>query len=244
VSASSENPPLVNRAVVLLSGGLDSVAALCWAQQRYVELQAISFEYGQPNRDQEIPAAQRAAAALGVPWRVVGLSDAMRPEKPMGIMAGNLNPCEARFGGVDKAFVPGRNFVFATTALGHSCSWWPNGNVDLVMGACQEDQMGFPDCRPGALAKLAAAMREGYGRSVAIKTPWSAMTKAQILYAVQPHAEAFELVRRSFSCYSGDGPCSACSACTKRAAAFNAIGVTDLSERTHLTGGDPQRATR
>ena len=243
MSESSRNP-VSNRAVVVLSGGLDSVAALCWAQLRYPELQAITFEYGQPNRNQEIPAAQRSAEARGVPWRVVGLSDAMRPEKPAGIMGTVPDHDGSRFGGTDKAFVPGRNLLFATVAFAHSCTWWPGGNVDVVLGACADDQVGFPDCRPTALAKLAEALRAGCGRSVTIKTPWAEMTKSQILYAVRPDADALALVQRSWSCYREEGPCHRCSACVKRDAAFTDQGIIDLSQRTHMHGGDPARAVR
>ncbi len=240
MSESSRNP-VADRAVVLLSGGLDSVAALCWAQARYVEIQAISFDYGQPNRNQEIPAAQRSAEARGVPWRVVGLSDAMRPEKPAGLMGGVVDPDKSRFGGVDKAFVPGRNLLLVTVAFAHACTWWPNGNIDVIVGACADDQQGFPDCRPSSFAQLAAALRAGCARSVAIKTPWAAMTKSQILYAVRPDVDSLELVRRSYSCYRDDGPCLRCGACLKREAAFTEQAITDLSQRTHMRGGDPHR---
>jgi len=244
MSESSRNP-MSNRAVVVLSGGLDSVAALCWARARYTELQAITFEYGQPARNQEVPAAQRSAAKLGVGWRVVGLSDALRPEKPGGILGGVQDHDTSRFGGVDRAFVPGRNGLFALVALSHSCSWWPNGNVDIVMGACAEDQAGFPDCRPANLDKLAMGLRACFGRSVTVRLPWAESTKSQILYAVKPDAEALWIVQRSYSCYREDGPCLRCGACVKRKAAFDAHpDILDLSQRTHMTGGDPARAVR
>ncbi len=240
MSESSRNPPNA-RGVVLLSGGLDSVAALCWAQARYPELEAISFDYGQPNRNQEIPSAQRAAEKRGVRWRVVGLHDAMRPEKPTGIMGVVPDHDTSRFGGTDKAFVPGRNVLLAAVALAHASTWWANGNIDIVMGACAEDQAGFHDCRPGNLLKLAEGFRACFGRSVVIKTPWATMTKSQVLYAIKPDAEALASVQRSYSCYRDDGPCLRCSACVKRKAAFDEQGILDLSQRTHMHGGDPQR---
>ncbi len=233
-----------NRAVVLLSGGLDSVAALCWATARYTELEAISFEYGQPNRNQEIPAAQRSAEARGVPWRVVGLSDAMRPEKPAGILNGV--PDHAPSTGIDKAFVPGRNALFATVAFAHACTWWPTGMIHVVMGACIEDQDGFPDCKPVNLTQLATGLQACFGRTegFVIRTPWAHKTKAQILYAVKPDAEALGVVQRSYSCYRQDGPCLRCSACVKREAAFTDQGIQDLSQRTHMHGGDAARELR
>lgn len=239
---SSSQTAAANRAIVLLSGGLDSVAALCWAQARYVELEAISFDYGQPNRNQEIPAAQRSAKARGVSWRVIGLHDAMRPEKPQGLLGAVHDYDGSKFGGTDKAFVPGRNVILAAAALAHACSWWPTGNVDIVMGACAEDQAGFHDCRPGNLDKLAMGFRACFGHSVTFKLPWADKTKSQILYAIRPDVDSLEIVRRSYSCYREDGPCLRCGACVKRKAAFDDQGILDLSQRTHMYGGDPQRA--
>lgn len=236
------NPPLA-KAVVLLSGGLDSVAALCWAQQRYTELRALSFDYGQPNVRQEVPAAQRSAGALGVPWGLTVLAEALRPEVPRGLLAGHINPGPPEHG-ISPAFVPGRNLLFLTIAAAHASTWWPTGNLDVVIGACAEDASGFPDCRPEALDAQEQALCAGLARRIHIRAPWLGRTKREILYAVQPHAEAFELVRQSWSCYSGAGPCGICPPCRLRCDAFAQLGVEDLQQRTIPYGGDPQRDRR
>lgn len=234
----------VNRAVVLVSGGLDSVAALVWARARYSDLRAISFDYGQPNRSQELPIAQEAAGLLGVAWSGVHLGDAMRPAKPAGIMGKVEDHDASKFGGIDRAFVPGRNLVFLTVAVAHAATWFSTGSFDVIIGACSEDQAGFPDCQPTTLAKLAMACNAGSGKSLRILSPWADKTKAQILYAIEPDPDALDLVSRSYSCYRPDGPCGACSACVKRAAAFEARGLTDYSKPRKMFGGDAARELR
>jgi len=233
-----------NKAVVLLSGGLDSVAAMIWAQARYVELRAISFDYGQPNRDNELPFAQEAAQARGVEWATCHLGDSMKPAKPAGIMAKVVDHDGSKFGGTDRAFVPGRNLVFVTVAVAHAATWFSAGTFDVILGACAEDQAGFPDCRPTTLAKLAMAINAGSGRAIRILAPFADMTKSQILYALKPDAEALELVSRSYSCYRSDGPCGACGACVKRAAGFDQQGLTDHSKPRKMFGGDAVRELR
>lgn len=229
----------VSNAVVLLSGGLDSTAALCWATRRYIDVRAFAVDYGQPNRDAELTAGHAAAAALEVPYVGIAVADALRPERPAGLMAGVPTP--GSVDGIDRAFVPGRNLLLATTAFSHACTWWPTGPIDLILGACEEDQAGFPDCRPSVLGQLAHALSLGIGRELRIRSPWADYTKRQILYACQPDAVGFDLVRRSWSCYRPKGPCGGCGACIKRAAAFASIGVDDLSAAPRIFGGDPQR---
>ena len=229
---------MIKNAVVLLSGGMDSTAAMCWAVRRYTDVRALGIDYGQPNRDAEITAARRAADELGVPYVGLAIADALRPSRPAGIM-GEV-PDAGVSCGIDKAFVPGRNLLLATVAAAHACTWWPDA-FDMIMGACADDQGTFPDCKPTCLAQLALALQMGCMRSIMIKTPWADMTKRNILYAVQPDAQAFDLVRRSWSCYRTAGPCGTCGACVKRADAFAAVGVEDLCSAPRMFGGDPQR---
>ena len=148
-------------ACVLVSGGFDSVAALHWARSRYSAVLAILFDYGQPNRDQELTAAGHAAGAISVPTLGIAMADCL----PRG--RGILNRVEDHDGledGVSPAFVPGRNLVFLTCAAAHAAVRFPSGNINLVIGANAHDARRFPDCRGGALAKLAEALRHGVGR--------------------------------------------------------------------------------
>lgn len=224
-------------AIVLLSGGLDSVAALLWASERYDRIHALSADYGQPSRDQELGCAQRTAAASGVDWGSLKLSDAMRAS---GLLLGKVQHNQDRFGGLHPAFVPGRNLILVAVATAHACVLFPSGNIDVIIGANRDDAEGFPDCRPTTLAKQSEALRAGVARQVNVVAPWSFSTKADILRTVAKHPLA-EFVYRSWSCYTARGPCGACSACLKRAGAFAEVGTPDLCEEQAICGGDPAR---
>lgn len=228
---------MIANAVVLLSGGLDSTAALAWALARYSDVRAIGISYGQPNRDAELTAGHRAADELGASYVGIAVADALMPMRPAGLLAGETSGVVA---GVARAFVPGRNILFATIAAAHACTWWP-GSFDIIIGAVAEDQATFPDCRPTTLALLAAALKAGCGREIAIRSPWADITKREILYRLQPDQKAYDVVRRSYSCYERKGPCGKCGACEKRAVAFASLGATDLSAAAKMTGGDPHR---
>lgn len=225
------------KACVLVSGGFDSVAALHWATEVYASSLAVLFDYGQPNRDQELAAAQRSAERLRVPVLRIAVADSL--PRGRGILA-RVEDHDGRDEGLSPAFVPGRNLVFLTCAAAHAAVYWPTGNIDVVIGANAQDARRFPDCRAGALAKLAETLRHGIGRELNIVAPWIDRTKTQILQSVGAWAQGE--VARSWSCYRGDGPCGTCSACVLRAEALAAVGLEDRCERVALTGGDRARA--
>lgn len=220
-------------AVVLLSGGMDSVAALYWARTRYDRVFAVSFDYGQPNRDAELYVAGTCAKGLDIKWDRLVLAGLPR--------AGLLDHIEPHNDAkpINAAFVPGRNLVFLTLAAGRATSLCPNGNIDLVIGACVDDARGFPDCRATTLAKLGEALRAGMAREIQIVSPWIDRTKTQILDSLDGAARI--AVARSWSCYRGTGPCGECSACVARARAFAAAHLRDESSMPIMTGGDGAR---
>jgi len=213
--------------VILLSGGLDSVAALFWSLPRYKRLFALSFMYGQPNMDHELFAAGQAAKAAGVDWERLPVSDAVRGAKNLAS---------------DSPVVPARNIVFLSIAASHACAKWSRGPIDIIIGANGEDAAGFPDCRPEFVTAMSSALSVGLDRRMTIRAPWLDRTKRQVIYACKPHPEAMASIQRSWSCYRADGPCRACPACMKRKAAFDAEKVEDLSAPARQCGGDPHRA--
>lgn len=227
-----------SHAVVLLSGGLDSTAALAWALARY-DVYALSIDYGQPNRDHELCAAQTAAVDLGAPWRRVSVCGALHTDRPVGL----LSTEGASEAGMDRAFVPGRNLVFATIAAAHGATRWP-GAFDVILGCNADDQGGFPDCRAVTLAQLGACISAGIGRGVRVFSPWASMGKSEIIYAIQPDEKALSAVLRSWSCYASHGPCGECRPCVLRADAMRIRGATDQSAPARMHGGDPHRTDR
>ena len=156
--------------------------------------------------------------------------------------AGILNRVDDHDGredGTSPAFIPGRNLVFLTCAAAHAAVKWPNGRIDVVIGANAQDAKRFPDCRAGAFAKLSETLRHGVGREIVVVSPWVDRTKEQILRTLD--AAGQELVARSWSCYRKSGPCGLCSACVLRRKAFTEAGISDRCVPFQMFGGDPQR---
>jgi 7-cyano-7-deazaguanine synthase len=227
----------LNHAVVLLSGGMDSVAALHWAKERAATVRAIGFHYGQPNRDQETTAAQRIAKDLGVPHALIVTADTLHTGQ--GLLRGVADHDPAAMG-VSRAFVPGRNAVFLSIAAAHAASWHPVGTIDLVIGACADDAVGFPDCRANFFVACERMLCLGYGREFRVRSPFVDRTKGQIVSEASDAARRD--IARSWSCYRGDGPCGTCTPCVLRRDAFATNNLIDESRPASMHGGDPHRS--
>jgi 7-cyano-7-deazaguanine synthase len=226
-------------ALVLLSGGFDSTAALWWADWRHPEVRAITFDYGQPMRDAEDCAAGRAAAAFSVPWDRVVMADSLRPlVGRAGLLGGVEDHDDAAT--INPAFVPGRNLVFLALAAAHAMSYWPDAaTLELVIGCCREDAGGFPDCSDAFIrsAEHTLSLAAG-GRKIGVSAPWIKMPKARIWETVD--ACHWPLLEQTWSCYRGGAePCGTCTACVLRARAF--AGHTDRSTPAVMCGGDVHR---
>jgi 7-cyano-7-deazaguanine synthase len=201
---------------VLLSGGLDSAAALHFAKERGGEVHALGFDYGQPHRGAELAWAKRIAKRRGVPFEVIVLP----PKWQLDPTAGS------EFSGISRAFVPMRNARFLIEAAAHVAT--PGEDVVLVIGANGDDIAGFPDCRPRffeAAAEMMRAALDGMCK-VRIETPWLCAPKAGILRWALSRPEALEDIRDSVSCYRGTR-CGICDACTLRARVFAEVGIED-----------------
>ena len=224
------------QAVVLLSGGMDSVAALLWARRRYKETLAVMFDYGQPNRDQELTIGGMIAESRGIRCLVVVVADTL--PRGRGILRA-VEDHDGREDGLSPAFVTGRNLVFAASAASHGCEHFANGSIALVVGFNTQDAKRFPDCHPSAVIRMGEALRCCLGREVQAVAPWIDRTKAQILQAAHPDDLAD--ICRSWSCYRKAGPCGSCSACVLRAVAFREAGIADACASATMVGGDPAR---
>jgi 7-cyano-7-deazaguanine synthase len=220
------------RAVVLLSGGLDSATVLAIARSQGFELYALSFSYGQ-RHVWELEAAKRVAASIGVALHRVAQIDlrvfggsALTDDiaVPKGRDANEMSH------GIPVTYVPARNTIFLSFALA-----WAEvlGASDVFIGVNALDYSGYPDCRPEfieAFEKMAnLATRAGVegSQSLKIHTPLIALTKAQII------AKGLELgvdYGLTSSCYdpsqSGE-PCGQCDSCLLRQKGFGEIGIAD-----------------
>jgi 7-cyano-7-deazaguanine synthase len=215
-----------SRAVVLLSGGLDSMVCAALAREQGFEVLALTIDYNQRHRV-EIEAARRIASAMALKHIILPLdlrafggsaltSDAAVPK-------GGVQP------GIPITYVPARNLIFLSLALG-----WAEveGSRDLFIGVNALDYSGYPDCRPEFVAgfeKLArlATKAGSEGREFQIHAPLQHMTKADI--ARQARRLGLDAAL-SHSCYDPqpDGShCGLCDACRLRARGFVEAGIED-----------------
>ena len=219
------------RAVLLLSGGLDSYTAGAIAKQEGFELYALTVRYGQRHAA-EIVSARAVARALAVA-RHVEISVDLRAIGGSSLTSNMEVPLDRDVDDpsaeIPSTYVPARNTVFLSLALG-----WAEvlDARDLVIGVNALDYSGYPDCRPGfihAFEELAGlATRAGVeGARFTVHAPLITMTKAEIIR----RGAALGLdYRLTHSCYapSPDGrPCGRCDSCILRAKGFRDAGIPD-----------------
>ncbi|MDE3010600.1 MAG: 7-cyano-7-deazaguanine synthase QueC [Pseudomonadota bacterium] len=219
------------RAVVLLSGGLDSTTVLALAREAGFDSHCLSFRYGQRHAH-ELDCAARVAQALGATRHVVadidlrvfgGSALTSDIEVPKG-----RDP-DDHSGGIPITYVPARNTVFLSYALA-----WAEvlDSSDVFIGVNALDYSGYPDCRPAFIAAFETmanlATRAGVeGRRLRIHTPLIELSKAQIIAEGRRLGVDYAMTT---SCYdpAPDGrACGACDACQLRARGFAALGLED-----------------
>jgi 7-cyano-7-deazaguanine synthase len=217
----------VRRAVVLLSGGLDSATALAWAIQEGWECFALSVAYGQ-RHEAELAAAAKVARALGArEHRVMQVDLAGIGGSALTDL--NIPVPEAPTTGIPITYVPARNTLFLALALG-----WAEilGADDLVIGVNAVDYSGYPDCRAefiAAFERLAqAATRAGTeGHTFRIHAPLLRRNKAEIIQEGVRLGIDYGL---TVSCYQADSEgraCGKCDSCRIRRDGFTNAGVAD-----------------
>ena len=217
------------RAVVLLSGGLDSYTAAAIAKSEGFSIYGLTVRYGQRHA-QELDAARRVAAALKV-VRHLELSVDLRGIGGSALTSVAPVPHDRNLEepGIPPTYVPARNTILLSLALG----WAETLQAcDLVLGVNVLDYSGYPDCRPEfitAFEGLAAlATRVGVqGVRFRIHTPLIALTKGEIIKRGLEHGLDYSLTH---SCYdpAPDGtPCRRCDSCVIRAKGFAEAGVVD-----------------
>lgn len=219
-------------AVILLSGGLDSATSAAIARSQGFELDALSLDYGQRHRD-ELEAARRVGEQLGV-RRHITLQIDLRAFGSSALTAEIDVPksrsVEQMHSGIPITYVPARNTVFLSLALGYAETL---GAADIFIGVNAVDYSGYPDCRPEYIAAFERMANLATKASVegrlkfTIHAPLIALTKAEIIRRGVQLGVNFGLTR---SCYdpeaSGDA-CGACDACTLRLAGFAEAGLAD-----------------
>ncbi|MEV6416176.1 7-cyano-7-deazaguanine synthase QueC [Kribbella sp. NPDC051718] len=219
------------KAVVLLSGGLDSTTVLAHAKSQGYEVFAISFRYGQ-RHVVELEAARQVAAAQGVTNHVVCDID-------LRVFGGSALTADVDVPKHESAnevaddipitYVPARNTVFLSFALAYAEVL---GATDIFIGVSALDYSGYPDCRPEFIAAYETmanlATRAGVeGNAVKIHTPLIDLTKAQTVELGLSLGVDYSLTS---SCYDPDAqgaPCGHCDSCLLRIRGFEEAGTTD-----------------
>lgn len=224
------------KAVVLLSGGVDSTTALAIARRDGFETYALTFRYGQ-RHEREIEAARRVARALGAARHEIVAFDLRRfgGSALTDDIAVPKDRSRAEMGGdIPVTYVPARNTIFLSFAL----AWAETlGAADVFIGVNALDYSGYPDCRPEyiaafqALADLATKAGVEGRQRLTIHTPLIQLSKKQIIETGRALGVDYSL---TFSCYDpspAGEPCGRCDACQLRLKGFAEAGLEDPARR-------------
>jgi 7-cyano-7-deazaguanine synthase len=214
-----------SKAVVLVSGGLDSATALAIAQAQSFDCYALAVDYGQRHRS-ELEAARRVTAAAGVPLKILPLD--LRAIGGSALTA-DIEVPEGGTTGIPVTYVPARNTILLSLALGYAEVL---GAEDLFIGVNAVDYSGYPDCRPEYIAAYQQmarlATKAGVeGGELVIHTPLIDLTKAE---TIQRGTELGVDYSLTVSCYQADErgrACGACDSCRIRRDGFLAAGIPD-----------------
>lgn len=218
------------KAVVLLSGGLDSATTLAWALREGYECFCLSVDYGQRHRA-ELEAASRIATAAGaVGHKTIKLDLAAFGGSALTDASIEV-PTAGVKGGIPVTYVPARNTILLSLALG-----WAEvlGAQHIFVGANAVDYSGYPDCRPeylGAFEAMAnlATKAAVEGRRIEVRGPLVDRSKAEIIkLAIELGVDP----ARTVTCYQPDAAgraCGLCDACRIRKDGFAAAGVADTT---------------
>ncbi len=232
-------------AVVLLSGGLDSVTCLYWAKSRYASVTAVSFDYGQ-RHNSELIAAKKIAEKAQVSHRIIDIDIAQLggsslTDHNMSVPDGDVNkfsntvPEQSANDAIPNTYVPARNTIFLSYALAVA---EVTEASDIVIGVSSVDYSGYPDCRPEYIAAFERianlATKAGVsGQHLSIQTPLQHLSKAQ---TIQLGLALGVDYAQTISCYQADTKgfaCGTCDSCTLRRQGFEQADIPDPTRYQH-----------
>jgi 7-cyano-7-deazaguanine synthase len=217
----------VRRAVVLLSGGLDSATTLAMARADGMECFALTVRYGQRHAH-EVDCAVRVAEALGAARHQV-LDLDLAAFGGSSLLGEGEIPRSPQPGVIPSTYVPARNTIFLSLALG-----WAEvlGAEAIYLGVNAIDYSGYPDCRPeylDAFVRLASlATRRGVeGNPIEVRAPLVRMSKGDIVARGRSLGVDFSLTSSCYDPGPGGTPCGSCDSCRLRAQGFKDAGIDD-----------------
>ncbi len=207
------------KAVVLLSGGLDSATTLYFAKSRGYKCYCLIFDYRQRHR-REVKSAKKIAQMARSKWQLINIK---LPWKGSSLLDRKVRlPIGAR--GIPNTYVPGRNIIFLSFALSFAEA---TGAEAIFIGANAIDYSGYPDCRPRFFEAFNKVIKTGTktGAGMKIEAPLLKKSKKEIIKLAERLKVPLEL---TWSCYKGGKrPCGLCDSCVLRAKGFKQAKICD-----------------
>lgn len=222
-----------DKALVVLSGGQDSVTCLLWALDKFSEVQAITFDYAQRHRV-ELICAKSVCQQVGVKQKVVDMSHISQVSLSALVGDGDVSAAHALHPELPASYVPNRNAMMLTAA--HA---WAQaiGYGNIVTGVCQTDYSGYPDCHDEFIQEMSNALDLGSNSKIIIQAPMMYLNKAQTFDLANDLGGLDFVIENSHTCYEGDRRvrhpwgygCGECPACKIRAAGYEKFLAKDFA---------------
>jgi len=216
---------VTEKAVIILSGGPDSVTVAYWAKEQGYDVSAITFNYGQKAQI-EIDYSREIAEELGIEHQVVDLSNLSQIYQ--GVTSLVDKSIDVTSGFTDPIIVPFRNGVFMAVTVAYADGVGAN---HIYYGAHSSDEPFYPDCRKEFYEAFQEAARLGTEKEISISSPYSDIKKSGVI------SEAVRLgvpLDKTWSCYlSGPVHCGVCESCNNRKNAFKEAGIEDPTKYTN-----------
>lgn len=221
------------RALVLFSGGQDSATCLAWALTRYDEVETVGFDYGQRHAVELAVRPRIRDLFASASWATGRLGqDHLIPIEALGAISETALTRETAIAVAESAlpttFVPGRNIVFLSFAAALA---YRRGCRHIVLGVCETDFSGYPDCRDDTIKAMQVALNLGLDTRFVLETPLMWRDKAAtfaLAHDIGGEALVDAIVAETHTCYLGDRSylhdwgfgCGTCPACQLRADGF------------------------
>ena len=224
------------KALIIFSGGQDSTTCLYWAKNRFDEVEAITFDYGQKHSI-EVEQSKYICEKEDIKQTIIDISFLNTIVQSALTSNGDVDVLNEK--GLPASFVPNRNQLFITMA--HSFAQ-TIGAQTLVTGVCQTDYSGYPDCREAFIKAIEWVTNLGSDESLQIKTPLMFLTKAQTFLLAEKEGCLEDVLELSHTCYNGERTtlhswgygCGSCPACVLRKKGFQ-----EYEEHAYLQAGFP-----